>query len=205
MKPFPYSADLPTSIASFGIDWPKLVVESTRMPETALPYVGAIAKYSNCDVADGATFAVALKLAADPELDRLLGLVHQLHPVQPAFAAQLLSCAKLEMEGMTVERTQEAKFEWLSPFALEGTLAEDLYRYGMYDHFYEHHTPNDARELARDLMQRTTGDVLEDIVPLTTRLPWSDWFDPHSCTDRSWILLEKKTRRAWIFAFSHSD
>lgn len=204
MKPFPYADDTPRSLDAFRIDWSSIVVESKRLPESELPYVAAIAKYSHCGVPDGATFVQAMQLAADPELDRFLGLAHQLYLGEP-FAAQLLVHARLEMEGVTAARVLEAKFEWITPFAVEGVLADDLYGYGMYDFFYNHHTPNEARDLARDLARRTTGDDLANIVPFTTRGAWSDWFDPHSCTDRSWLWIERTSRRAWLFAFSHSD
>jgi len=94
MKPFPYTDDTPRSLDLFRIDWSSIVADSKRLRESELPYVAAIAKYSNCGVPDGATFVQSMQLAADPELDRFLALAHQLYLGAP-FAAQVLVHARL--------------------------------------------------------------------------------------------------------------
>jgi hypothetical protein len=84
-------------------------------------------------------------------------------------------------------------------------LALDLYLYGMYQHFWQTRSPNEARRIARDLVAQTVGEDLEDVLVLTTRSAWGDWFDVHSCSDRSWLLIDGKASRAFVFTFSHSD
>jgi hypothetical protein len=213
MRPVQYEWTESTStVEAFGVGWSALVVKVTPVVESEHRYLAAIARYSNNPPPDG-LFAVALDLAADAEMDRLVGAAHALPHVQSGLAAHLLAdtaaakalTAFAPDPATLYSKLEAAKFEYLRPFHLEGTLAEDLFFYGMYDYFYRDHSAGDARDLAHALVVATVGGELEDMVPFTTRLPWGDWFDPHSSSDRSWLLLSRRTRRAWVFAFSHSD
>lgn len=215
MKPFPLGPDLPTSVTSFDIHWSAWVTEVTALTEANHPYLAAIAQYSNHDGVHGpgGIFALALDLAIDAEADRLLSVVHHMSWLQSGLAASMFGRTAAatalrefgsEADGFTA-RIEAARFEYLSPFLLEGTLAEDLFCYGMYKYFYQDHSANEARALARRFLADTVGDELESMIPLTTRSAWGDWFDPHSCSDRSWLLIERRARRAWLLAASHSD
>jgi hypothetical protein len=213
MKPFPIGPDTPTSLAAFNIRWPALVTKVRTLSEDDHPYLAAIARYSNNGGVPDGIFALELELASDPEADRLLGLVHHLTILQQLAPAALLSrtaaAAALERFAESAEAlgawVEEARFEYLSPLLLEGTMAQDLFLYGMYQFFYEEHSAGEARALTREFLANTVGDELEDIVPLTTRAAWGHWFDPHSCSDRTWLLVSRRARRAWLLAFSHSD
>jgi hypothetical protein len=42
-------------------------------------------------------------------------------------------------------------------------MAQELFLYGMYQHFYDDHSAGEARALTRELLARTVGDELENI------------------------------------------
>lgn len=208
-----FGPDLQHGIDSYAVEWESLVTSIAPVREGDHAYLDAIAHYSNnSGFSDGIT-ALRFDLAADAEFDRLLIVQHGLSGMQPELGAHLLArttaAAALRAFAPSIDtlaaRVTEAAFRNLSPFLVEGTLAWDLYTYGMYRHFYMDHVANEARDLARGFLRETVGDELEAVVALTTRAPWGDWFDPHSCTDRSWLLIGRRERRAWILAFSHSD
>ena len=213
MRPIMIGADAPKSLSGYDIEWSELVTKVTALTEADLPYLAAIARVSNRGgVADGGIFALAMELKKEAEAERLMSVMHGLPILHASFAGSLLgrtaaatALHAFGAEAVIASRVERAEFEYLSPLLLEGTMAVELFFYGMYDYFHQNHSANDARALTRQLLLDTVGDELESIIPLTTREPWGDWFDPHSCGDRSWLLLERRRLRAWLFAFSHSD
>lgn len=208
-----YTADMPRRIDDFAIDWAEAVVSHAPISIERTPYLDAIGRYSNITPVSLGVFAHRFVIANDSELDRALGLTHALGTLASELPAALLARTRLR-EALTgfardatvlEERVREAKLEWLSPFLLEGTLASYLYGYGMYRFFQDDHDAATAVAHTRSLLASTTRSPLEAIVPLWTRLPWGDWFDVHSCTDLSMVLVDRQTREGALFAFSHSD
>ncbi len=213
MKPEPTRSGQPSTIADFAIAWPSLVKEVVPFAEADLRYLATTAQYCNNGGMPDGIAALRVELAESDELVRALGFAHYSPTIAASLAAHML--ARTSLAGALTrfdadadklfDRIESAKFEPLSPFLLEGTLSFDLYFYGMYDYFHHTRSPNEARDIARDLITRTIGEDLEGVLVLTTRLPWGDWFDSHSCSDRSWLLIDGKAARAFVFAFSHSD
>ncbi|MBX7192180.1 MAG: hypothetical protein K1X94_08990 [Sandaracinaceae bacterium] len=212
MRPIVYGPDTPRDADAFHIDWSKAVEMQVPVDHASAPYLVSIARYTNWDPPSRGLFAHRFRLSSDPELDRLLGLVHALPSLAPELAARLLARSSLRValrpfgEGTALEdRLRAAAFVWNDPFVLEGTLARHLYGYGMYRHFYEDHDADAARSLARTFVSAWSTSPLESLVPLETRAPWGAWFDEHSCTDRTFLLLDRASRAALLLAFSHSD
>jgi hypothetical protein len=213
MRPITYSRDTPTSIEDFAVAWPEAVAVGAPIPQARHAYLEAIARYSNNDGVPDGIFAHEFLLAEDPELDRLLGLVHALPQLQVELVPRLLARTEarraltdFETDAESLEqRIRDVRFTWLDPFSLEGVLARHLYFHGMYEFFWQHHSARDARELARSLMRETLRDELETTVAFTAQGPWGRWFDVHSCSDCSFLLADRQTRKVALFCFSHSD
>lgn len=213
MRPVVISADTPLSIEQFPVDWEALVTEGHAVAPDELPYLAAIARYTNDVGPPGGVFAHRFAFRADDAFDRLLGTVHGVPVLQKDFVPKLLARTAAR-DALTVfasdaasleQALREAAFSRLSSFALEGALAEHLYYYGMYEHYYDHHDANDARCAARTFVEATLGDDVEQVVVFESRSPWGDWFDPHSCTDRTFVLLQRARRQLWLLCFSDSD
>ncbi|WP_224242464.1 hypothetical protein [Hyalangium gracile] len=212
MRPFPIGRDTPSSMDDFAIAWPQAVAAAAPIPHARHAYLEAIARYTN-DVPPGGIFAHEFLLAEDPELDRMLELVHALARPQEELVPRLLARtqahkALLDFEADPAaleQRIREVKFSWVDPFLLEGELARYLYFYGMYEYFWQHHSAREARELARSLVRETLRDELEQTVAFRAHGPWGRWFDVHSCSDCSFLLVDRQTRLASLFCFSHSD
>jgi hypothetical protein len=205
--------NVPRTVADFAIDWPSLVKQVVPYAEADLRYLATTAEYCNNGGMPDGIVALHAELTKSDELLRALHNAHHLQHIAASLAAHLLArtsfAAALTRFDADADklfaRVEEAKFEALSPFLLEGTLALDLYLYGMYRHFWQTRSPNEARDIARDLVAQTVGADLEGVLVLTTRMAWGDWFDVHSCSDRSWLLIDGKAARAFALTFSHSD
>lgn len=210
MRPLVHSATTPRTVDAFEIDWSGAVVAVASVPEARHGYLEAIARYSNDE---GGIFALELLLAEDPRLDRLLAQVHGLPHVQPELVPRLLArtsaaaaLSAFSTDAAALEQALRARsFAWRDPFVLAGELARYLYDYGMVERFHDHHPAARALALAQALVRDAAGDALEDIVALDARGPWGAWFDPHSCTDRSFVLIDRRRRIATLLCFSHSD
>lgn len=213
MRPIVHGPDTPRSCDAFGVRWESAVAAHRPVAIDDHGYLREIARYSNIEPKELGVFAVRFTLAPDPELDRLLGLVHALPQLAPELAARLLGRSALRHRLRAFHASQpalenalrEAAFSWIDSFVLEGTLARTLYGYGMYRHFHDDHSADEAVPFARELLASTVGTSTDTLVALGSRLPWGEWFDRHSCTDQSYLLVDRQTRRGLLLAFSHSD
>jgi hypothetical protein len=213
MRPIVVGPDTPRTIDDFAVDWSHAVAAHAPIAEARHPYLGAVARYSNDGGVPDGIFAIELLLADDRDLARLLSLVHALPGVQTEVVPRLLArtAAREALTGFAREpaelerRLREARFAWIDPFLLEGTLARHLYTYGMYEYFYQHHDAAEACALARALLRDTVGERLEEIVAFDAQGSWRQWFDEHSCTDRTFVLLNRASRVGAVLCFSHSD
>lgn len=231
MKPIVYGRDTPRDADAFEVEWPIAVEAHAPITIADHPYLQAIARYSNIEPIELGLFAHRFTIAPDPELDRLLALVHAIGSLPRELAPRLLAQSSLrhalhafaptggpserDNDGVRAprpvdaalleQRLRAADFRWIDPFALEGELARYLYAYGMYRFFHQENDATTAVAHARALLARLTPSPLESIVALDTRTPWGDWFDPHSCTDRTVLLIDRETREGALLAFSHSD
>lgn len=210
MRPITYSSSTPRTIEDFAVDWSGAVVEVVAVPEARHGYLQAIACYSNNE--DG-IFALELMLSADPELARLLGLAHALPTVAREIVPRLLarSAAAAALTAFDPDpaalerRLRERSFEWRDPFALTGELARYLHGYGMYRFFHQDHSADEAMALARAWVHDSAGEVLADIVAFDVWGPWGAWFDEHSCSDRSFLVLDRRRLVGTLLCCSHSD
>jgi len=215
MRPIVYGldADMAQTIDDFHVDWPRLVTVGKAATKDDFPYLNAIAQYTNYCIEPFGIFAHSFHFQDDPQFDRVLNLVHALPFVEQQFIPRLLARTNAMQAlgefaqdfGTLEEALQKVKFTCINPFLLTGMLADYLFRYGMYSYFYKEHTANDARDLALSLVEATLGSDLEQIIAFQAQGPWGAWFDPHSCTDRTFLLLQKVRRKFWLFCFSHSD
>jgi hypothetical protein len=211
MRPLVYSQSTPRDIAEFSIHWRDLV--GPIEPLTNLPFLLAIQQYTNNSLPSGGVFAYSFEYRADAEFERLLSVVHGVSPLQSEAVPYLLArshAATILVDfakdpAILEQSLRSAAFKMINPFLLQGSLADYLFRYGMYSYYYQEHTANDAWNASREFLDTTVGLDLEAIVAFESSIAWGEWFDPHSCTDKTFLLLNRKTQRFWLCAFSHSD
>jgi hypothetical protein len=211
MRPLVYSQNTPRDIAEFSIDWGELA--SPIGPLVDAPFLLAIKQYTNYSLPPWGIFAYSFEYRVDSEFDRLLSIVHGVSLLQSEVVPYLLARSRAatiltefaDDSAILEQLLRAAAFKTINPFLLQGTLADYLFRYGMYTHYYQEHTANEAWNTSGAFLDATTGLDLEAIVAFESSMPWGEWFDPHSCTDRTFLLLNKNTRRFWLCAFSHSD
>jgi hypothetical protein len=199
LRPIGFSAGSPRGPDDFRVGWASLVTGREVLASSFSPYLEAIAAYSNNDGPPGGILAVRYRLADDREFARLLPWVNQRWGgFEDGFVPLLLP--QLHPQG-----TLASSFRWLSPFLLAGELARYAYTYGMYKWFYQDHTPGEAVLLAGQLTEVITGGDLGQVVCFQSQDKWCDWFDEHSCSDRSFLVVQARERLAWLLCFSHSD
>jgi hypothetical protein len=75
----------------------------------------------------------------------------------------------------------------------------------MYGHYFDDHSADDAAACARTLLRGITSGTLDALVALETAHAWGAWFDVHSCTDCTFVIIDRHLRRATLLVFSHSD
>jgi hypothetical protein len=215
VKPFPISANTPTSIRNdFSIDWENLIChQHSILSDQEIEYLKQIATYSNNGgIPEGINVQI-FDYQLDTEFERLLTLVYQRPVLAKDFIAELFCrtsiahhLTKFAPESQTLKnQIYQADFQYLNSFEIQGELSKNLYYYGMYRHFWQDFSPNDAWEISHRLMELIFENDLENVICFTTRLPWGSWFDIHSCTDYTFVFLNKKVRKIWLLCFSHSD
>lgn len=215
MKPFAISNKTPTNIQdNFSIDWKHLISQQHIIQvENEIEYLKKIAQYSNNDEISKAINAQVFDYKLDTEFERLLLTIHQLPTLGKDFIAELF-CQTTIADYLTEFATEsqslknliyQADFRYLNSFEIQSELSKNLYYYGMYKYFWEDFSPNEARAISLQLMDIIFENDLENIICFTTRQPWGEWFDIHSCTDYTFVFLNKKARKIWLLCFSHSD
>ena len=95
--------------------------------------------------------------------------------------------------------------EPIAAFDVVGQLRPPFTTTGCIDLFRDDHSRGEALALARSFVHDEIGDDLDSRQVLRIVHPWGRWFDPHSCSDLTVLLLDRKGRRGVLMAFSHSD
>jgi hypothetical protein len=197
-----------------NIDWQSLILSARTIDgEDEFEYLAEIKKYCNNGGIPRGIVGKSFHCRQDADFEKVLSVVHQRGFIQEDLVTYLFtktdaiqSLKEFYVRPEDLEKQiQSAKFTYLDPFLIEERLSKYLYSYGMYRFFYNHHTPDRARAISRDFCKLLFNADLKNVVCFTTRLPWGKWFDVHSCTDYSFVFINKKERLIWLFCFSHSD
>jgi len=215
MKPLIYSSNMPNDIAKdFSIEWENLIVSGHEIEhEIEFAYLEEIKKYCNNGGIPKGICAKVFEYREDAEFERLLSLLHGLPFLEKKFISHLFSktaiktfLKEFEQHELDLQkRIGQGEFAYLNSFSIEGELSHYLYRYGMYQHFYEHNTAERAREITVELMKDVFDNNLDNVICFTAQGPWGKWFDEHSCSDMTFVFFNKKERMIYLFCFSHSD
>jgi hypothetical protein len=223
LQPISYDSDTPYCLDQLPVDWKRLVIEANALvtgdvsKDIDFPFLKTIARYTNLDFSaseiKGGIFAYRFRYREDPAFDCAVQLIRAMSQIQKALVPQLLARteARHALRLFAKDATQleqqltNANFSYLSPFLLQGTLAETLYFYGMYERYFQDHTANEAMESAGRFLDSTVGENLEEIAVFRSRHAWGDWFDPHSVTDDSYVAINAVPREFFLLCLSHSD
>lgn len=215
MKPLIFSAQTPTDIdKDFSIDWENLIVSGLDIEhEVEFDYLVEIGKYSNNGGIPTGIIAKTFEFRQDEQFEKLLSMVHYLNVLAKKFIPNLF--AKTAIRNFLKEFQEEdnelqnalsnADFEYMNSFDIEGNLAQYLYRYGMYTHFYQDHSAEEARQISVEFMKSLFDNDVDNVICFHTHHAWGKWFDKHSCSDWSLAFINKRERMIWLFCFSHSD
>lgn len=209
MRPVVLAAGTPRSIDELAVEWDRLVTRTAALPDH--PYFAAIAALSGRS--DGGWFARRYGLRADVELDHLLSYLQVLTHLQGETVPRLLARSSAREALLAFDRDPyvleqslvAAQFTYVSPFLLEGMLAEYLFWYGGTERFYAEHSALDARERARSLLSTLGLDDLEAVVPFVARSSWGAWFDADSFVNATFTVLHRGRREAVMCCFTHRE
>ncbi len=217
MKPILPPSDFPKNIETdFAVDWGNLIISAVDLDlENGMEYLMEIKKYSNNDEPTYGIIAKKFEYRQDEGFEKVLTLFAEYHPSVlqvnfiPALFTKTTIIKHLQEFYSAPEdlygQLMEAKFQQLDCFKIESELSSYLYYYGMYQHFYENNKPSRANEITRGFTKLLYNSDLDNVECFVTRPPWGKWFDVHSCTDYTFVIINKKDRLIWLFCFSHSD
>jgi hypothetical protein len=214
VKPLIYSADTKSKIQDYKIDWERLVISgSTLDRENGISYLEKIRKYSNNGGIPAGIVVKSFGLLDDDEFIEMLRNVHGLPMVQRKLVKTLFTetgifpwLSEFETDKNILKlRLSRARFSYLNSFNIEGELSYYLYRYGMYNWFYNDHSELDAVQITRNLLKFIYFDDPGNVVCFVSRSKWGKWFDPHSINDYTVLLINISSKTIWLFCFSHSD
>lgn len=205
MRPVDLSTGMPRSIDELAVEWDRLVLAATPLDREA-PYLAALAHQG------AKIFTHRFGLRVDTELEHLLSYLQVVAHLQPSFVPHVLARTAARETLLAFERDpfaleamlSAAHFTYVSPFLLEGTLAEYLFWHGTYRHFYDERSANDARSLARSWLGSLGADDLEAVIPFQSRLPWGHWFEPHSVSDATFVLLHRGRHELLLTCITHT-
>jgi hypothetical protein len=212
----------PITVDDLPIAWPTLIHSPQRMSPDAHPYLQSIRDYTNLDLEEidenipgiGGMFLLGWQLNVDPAWEQLVALSHWRAPLSTSLVVPYLltktnllpSLAVFDPQAESLyDKLSAANFQYVSPFRVEGLMAETLYNYGMYTTFFQEHSANEAMDLAQQFTTDMLGDQLEDWLVFETQYAWGAWFDRHSCSDRTILLLSQQNQAGYLLCFSHSD
>lgn len=214
MKPLIYSNVTPSRLENFNIGWDNLVLSGMNLEKAGgISYLEHIEKYCNNGGFPQGINVKVFEFRTDPEFDKALELLHGLPFVQEEFITALFTKTDIRnhlrefaaTDEVLTEKITAAKFTFLNAFHIEAELSYFLYRYGMYNHFWQNHTAAEAEAHARSLTQLIYKSDPGNVVCFTTHSSWGEWFDVHSCSDYTFVLINKTERTLWLLCFSHSD
>jgi hypothetical protein len=215
MKPIIISSNTLRNLdTDFNIDWSTLVVSGNTIDrEDDIEYLAEIKKYCNNGGIPNGIAGKVFHYQQDLDFEKLLSLIHYLPLLQNNFIEYLFTKTDIKKyltefysdPSDLKEQIRAAKFEYLNSFSIEGELSRYLYHYGMYDFFHNHNSASDAKEISNHFTRLLYQADLDNIVCFSTRFPWGNWFDKHSCSDYSFVFINKKESVIWLFCFSHSD
>lgn len=217
MKPILLPQDFPQNIESdFAVDWENLIISAVDLDlENGMEYLMEIKKYSNNDEPTYGIIAKKFEYREDAEFEKILSLFAEYYTgvLQVDFIPVLFTKTAIikhlqefyTAPGDVYGQLVEAKFQQLDCFKIESELSSYLYHYGMYRHFYENNKPSLANEITRDFTKILYNSDLNNVESFVTRFPWGKCFDIHSCSDYTFVIINKKERVIWLFCFSHSD
>lgn len=215
MKPLIISSDTPRNIdADFNIDWINLILSSMTIDkEDDIEYLSEIKKYCNNGGIPDGIIGKVFHYKHDPGFEKLLSVIHCLPVLQEHFIEYLLTKTDIKKHltefflhpNDLIDQLRVGKFEYLNSFNIEAELSSYLYYYGMYDFFFKHNSASKAKEISNSFTQLLYQNNLDNVVCFSTRFSWGNWFDKHSCSDYSFVFINKRERIIWLFCFSHSD
>ena len=212
-RPINIYAGGPRTLSDLSVNWAELVGGTELGGNNYCPYVEAIARYTNGDGVPDQICLIAFELNEDDQFTKALQNSEVNIYVESELVALFLTRTKVFSHLYSFSKDprqleiliKQVNFKHVSPFHVVGELAGYLYHYGMYQHFYDAHSMNEAETLAQQFLVETVGSNLEYIYSFSAWGPWGDWFDKHSCTDRTFILFNPVAGTGVLLVCSHSD
>lgn len=168
--------------------------EPSRVPDEFLAISRSI--FSN-----GGVLFARFDIADDPRMAWFLSR-NRLDEI--SFLDHLLTSQALrsELPQLRTRRDAPVKWEWTTPYTLDGELAWTLMFGGAYKSFEG--SGEEAKKIGKAAGERLFDHRYEDVLLYKSFTPWSDWFC-EIAWDITWVGLDKSEKTAWILCTTDTD
>lgn len=94
--------------------------------------------------------------------------------------------------------------DWVSPFVLDGQIAETLRYDGMLRN--RNLSGAECKQLGKEFCDALYGDRYEDVLIFSTSSQWSPWFKPPmELWDCTWFCFDNSLNQCWLLAATDQD
>ncbi len=210
-----------------NVDWKQLIIKSERIKTSDYEYLNTIYKYSNNQpkeegIGSGGILAYKFTYGEDLQFEKLLDFFSL--PLSYAwlgdrykidFISTLFSKSGIYTSlSVFLEDDLHEKIKYSSTIGtrlyqsslmIPSFLAELIYNYGMYDYCYHHLTKNEIMKITSDFTDAIFENDFDKMVGFSFLGGWNKWFDIHSCTDNTFLLINRNKKTIWLLCVSHSD
>jgi hypothetical protein len=212
---------------NYMVDWEHLLSGVEKINIDDHEYLVQMRRFTNIESEEGSPggiLAYTFTYGTNTEFERLINDLKLPRPLQhlnrlllPQFIASLL--AKTDMYNIfsgycdsrealyknIIETIEQSQKIHRPDFLIASSLGDYLYNYGMLEHFYEFHKEGDAVRIALDFTNEIFENNADNVFGFDFMGLWNGWFDMYSCTDRTFLMINKIERKIWLLLFSDSD
>jgi hypothetical protein len=190
--------------------WRELEIEYTPLNHPAIERVIELLRLTHCN--GGAEFA-CFHVKRHPTLEWFTSRNRILLDSMPIvntidFFSRFLTLpatkAALPMMEIGQRLQSDLNLEWVSPFVLDGQIAETLRYGGMLQN--RNLTGAQCKEFGKEFCDALYGDRYEDVLICSTFTQWSPWFKPPlELWDCTWFCFDNSLSRCWLLAVTGQD
>lgn len=227
-KIFDFNLQKPVKLVDLDVDWKNLIINSQKLSIDDFDYLKLINKFSNnitTKNGTGGIFAYKFLYKNNPSFESLLKAIDLPEnytlfdkTIYHYFVRYLLAKTEIFNSLSFYENNSDELFDKIisvlsnqycrfnkNQLSVTEELSDYLYHYGMYEYFFNYYTKDYAYKTTLNFTEKIFNNNIDNLTSFIFFGGWNNWFDKHSCSDKTFIFINKSTCEIWLLCFSHSD